>query len=63
MMEVNGEVNEMTSTGDYVGLNLDKPLYLGGAPSDVLSDYNGFKNSFQGMLSRSPSPTCSFVIS
>lgn len=48
-MVVNGSPNEMTSTGDYVGLNLDQPLYLAGVPDGTVDDYSGYKNSFQGI--------------
>lgn len=48
-MIVNGSPNKMTSTGKYVGLNLDQALYLAGVPEDVVSQYAGYKNSFQGL--------------
>lgn len=44
-MIVNGEKVNHIYNGKFVGLNLNKPLYIGGAPID---DYAGFRNSYSG---------------
>jgi len=48
---VNDEASQFTSTGEFVGLDLDGPVYVAGAPEAVIDDAVKFGKPFQGELS------------
>ena len=49
-MTVNDEAEEFASTGEFIGLNLNQPLYVAGVPDSLVPDIDGYTRSFSGEL-------------
>ena len=49
-MTVNDEAEEFASTGEFIGLNLNQPLYVAGVPDLLVPDIDGYTRSYSGEL-------------
>ena len=47
-MTVNDEAEEFASTGEFIGLNLNQPLYVAGVPDSLVPDIDGYTQSYSG---------------